>query len=172
MVLITVAHRCQGLIVAPGNPLRLEGVADLAREGLRPINRNRGSGTRLWLDRRLREARIQGSHVRGYDHEVSMHTELAGVIAAGRADAGVGLQAAAEALALDFVPPAEERFDLVLSRPHYEGTRLRPALDGLHSGQFWAPGGRSWRVRCHPVWRRNLALGIGSGCVCYSVLPV
>lgn len=74
--------------------------------------------------------------LRGYEHEVSTHTEVAAVIARGQADAGLGIQAAALAAGLDFLPLCQERYDLVMPMAFYEAPLLRPLLDELHSGSF------------------------------------
>ncbi|MGQ9554573.1 MAG: substrate-binding domain-containing protein [Anaerolineae bacterium] len=136
MVLVTLAYRQQGLILAPGNPRRLCALEDIAHEGMTFVNRNRGSGTRIWLDRRLRQLGMQANQVRGYEHEVSTHTEVAAAIARGQADAGLGIQAAALAAGLDFLPLFQERYDLVIPMSFYEAPFLRPLLDELHSGIF------------------------------------
>jgi len=136
LVLITLAHREQGLLVAPGNPLEIHGVEDLARDDVTMINRNRGSGTRIWLDRKLREVGVAPSQVQGYDHEVSTHTEVAHAIRAGKADVGVGLLAAARVEGLEFVPLFQERYDLVIPQEYYSSPLLRPLLDQIHTGKF------------------------------------
>ncbi len=136
MVLITLAHRQQGLIVAPGNPLEIREIADLSRAGVRLVNRNRGSGTRLWLDQQLRRRAIPTEALRGYDHEVSTHTEVAEAVQSGRADAGVGLLAAARMFGLEFIPLFQERYDLVIPQEHYESPLLRPLLDLVQDGRF------------------------------------
>src|SRR4030067_260249 len=95
MVLLTLAHREQGLIVQPGNPKNIRGLQDLARQDLRFINRNRGSGTRLWLDEQLSRMGISPEAVPGYTDEVSTHTAVAAAVEDGHADIGLGIQAAA-----------------------------------------------------------------------------
>ncbi len=136
VVLITLANRQQGLIVAPGNPLRIQRIADLARQGVRLVNRNRGSGTRLWLDQQLRQRAILPEMIRGYDREVSTHTEVAEAVQSGLADAGVGLLGAARMFGLGFIPLFEERYDLVIPQEHYESPLLKPLLDLVQDGRF------------------------------------
>jgi putative molybdopterin biosynthesis protein len=110
---VRLVHRDQGLIVAPGNPLEISGVGDLARPGLRYVNRQRGAGTRVLLDRELSLAGIRADDVTGYGREEHTHLAVAAAVAAGRADAGLGILAAARAFGLGFVPVAREPYDLV-----------------------------------------------------------
>lgn len=127
VLLVTLAHRQQGLIVAAGNPKGIGGLADLGRPGIAMVNRHRGSGTRVLLDEALARAGVEPASVRGYDHEEATHLAVAGAVAAGTADAGLGILAAARAYGLDFVPVARERYELAL-RP---ATAARPAVEAL-----------------------------------------
>ena len=87
--------------------------ADLLRDGIRFINRNAGSGTRLWMDAELKRLGVAGDQIDGYQQQASTHNQTAQAVAAGQADAALGLQAAAEKHGLDFIPLFEERYDLV-----------------------------------------------------------
>ncbi len=132
--LITLAHRTQGLLLGPGNPKSINGLRDLSRPGVRFINRNAGSGTRLWLERELSRNHPASDSIGGFDHVVATHTEVAALIRSGKADAGLGLQAAAHQAGLDFLPLFEERYDLVL--PCDLLGRLAPILDYLQTARF------------------------------------
>lgn len=134
MEVVTLAHRTQGLLFAVGNPKDIHAVSDLARGNVRFINRNAGSGTRLWFDGELKRLGIPSSQITGYDRVVKTHSESAAEIAGGRADAAVGLQAAAHWHGLDFIPLFEERYDLVL--PREQEKLLTPLLDYLQSSAF------------------------------------
>ncbi|MFC5948042.1 molybdopterin biosynthesis protein [Pseudonocardia lutea] len=114
VAVIRLVHREQGLIVAPGNPLAIRGIADLTRPGLRYVNRQRGAGTRVLLDQQLAGHGIDPAAVSGYSREEHTHLAVAAAVAAGRVDAGLGILAAARAFGLDFVPVAEEPYDLVV----------------------------------------------------------
>jgi len=114
VALVTLAHRRLGFIVPSGNPAALTAVSDLARPGLRFINRQRGAGTRVWLDAQLHAHGLAPEAVTGYTTEVATHSEVARAVAEGHADAGMGVEAAALAYALDFVLLTTERYDLVL----------------------------------------------------------
>ncbi len=114
VALLTLAHRRLGLITPAGNPQGIAGLADLARGGLRFINRQRGSGTRVWLDAQLQAAGVDVSALAGYDVEVATHSAVAEAVVAGQADVGLGIEAAALACGLGFVPLASERYDLAI----------------------------------------------------------
>ena len=136
MAVFTLAYRQQGLLVAPGNPLGLRGLQDLARQDVLLVNRNLGSGTRLWLDRQLRLLGLPPAVVRGYDQEVRTHTAVAEAVAQGRANAGIGLLAAARRFGLDFIPLFQERYDLVLPEEDLSLPPLQPLFELLNSGQY------------------------------------
>jgi len=138
MVLVTLARREQGLIVAPDNPLGLRTLADVAERGAHFVNRPRGSGTRLWVDRALREASIPVAGISGYTETVSTHTEVADRVAAGQADAGVGLRAAAQAEGLGYVPLLHERFELVLKHCVWVRPEWQMVSRMLHDHAFVA----------------------------------
>ena len=126
VAVVRLVHREQGLLVAPGNPLGLSGVADLARPGLRYVNRQRGAGTRVLLDYELARARIDPQAIAGYGREEPTHLAVAAAIASDRADCGMGVLAAARAFDLDFVPVTSEPYDLVLERASLEHPVLAP----------------------------------------------
>ena len=131
---VTLAHRVQGLMAAPGNPKGLRGLEDLPRADVRFVNRNAGSGTRVWLDARLRALGLPPEAIAGYHDEALTHTQAAEAVAAGRADAAVGLEAAARQFGLHFVPLFVERFDLVF--PKQETGELLPLLETLQTAAF------------------------------------
>ena len=134
MDMVTLAYRTQGLMFTPGNPMVVRSASDLAQTGLRFINRNPGSGTRLWLDTELERLGILPESIEGYEHVVNTHTECARAIATGQADAALGLQASALQFGLDFVPLFEERYDLVL--PRDQENVLAPLLDYIQTAAF------------------------------------
>lgn len=132
--IVTLAYRTQGLILASGNPLGVKKISDVAKPGLRFVNRNAGSGTRLWLDAELRKLKIPIDKVNGYEKFVKTHSEAARWIAGNKADAALGLQAAAYQHGLDFIPVFEERYDLVLPRENEKS--LLPLLEYLQTSTF------------------------------------
>jgi putative molybdopterin biosynthesis protein len=138
LVVIRLVHRDQGLIVAAGNPLGLAGIADLSRPGLRYVNRQRGAGTRVLLDHELRRRGIAPGDVAGYQREAHTHLAVAAAVAAGRADAGLGILAAARPFGLDFVPVAQEPYDLVVTRAAHDSALLAPLWTLLANQSFHA----------------------------------
>jgi putative molybdopterin biosynthesis protein len=135
---VRLVHRDQGLIVAPGNPLGLAGIEDLTRAGVRYVNRQRGAGTRVLLDHELGQRGISPGAVDGYAREEPTHLAVAAAVAAGRADAGLGIMAAARAFGLDFVPVTQEPYDLVVAPGAMESPLLAPLWALLHSDRFQA----------------------------------
>ncbi len=111
---LRVAMREQGLMIAKGNPKGINGLADLARDDVGFVNRQRGSGTRILLDHLLAGAGIDPGAIRGYRREEVNHMTAAAAVAGGLADAALGILSAALAVGLDFIPLAREPFDLVI----------------------------------------------------------
>jgi putative molybdopterin biosynthesis protein len=134
MEIVTLAHRTQGLMLSSGNPKEVRSISELVTRNLRFVNRNAGSGTRLWLDSELRKLAIPTETINGYDRVVKTHSEAAMLIANNKADAALGLQAAAHQHGLDFIPLFEERYDLVLPRENEK--ILLPLLDYLQTTSF------------------------------------
>ena len=132
IILLHLAQREQGLMVAAGNPKEIHHLRDLVRPGVRMINRQRGAGTRLLLHHRLRQARIDPHAIAGYAAEAPTHGAVAAAIAASAADAGPGIRAVAQAWGLEFIPLGYERYDLAIPRAVYESKRLRPLLEVMH----------------------------------------
>jgi putative molybdopterin biosynthesis protein len=136
LVLITLVGREQGWIVPAGNPMGLRSWEDAARPDVRIVNRQRGAGTRVLLDYELGKLGIAAEQVNGYEREEYTHLAVAAAVSSGTASAGLGIRAAARALELDFVPLAQERYDLVMPKAHYEGELLQPLLALLEDDAF------------------------------------
>jgi putative molybdopterin biosynthesis protein len=136
VVLLHLAGRVQGLIVPKGNPRGLTSLEDLARPGVQFVNRQRGSGTRVLLDFKLRQLAIPFSAVSGYEREQYTHLAIAADVASGAADVGLGILAAARALDLDFVPLFNEQYQLVIPREHYESPVMAPVLSIIEDAAF------------------------------------
>jgi molybdate transport repressor ModE-like protein len=129
--LIRFANREQGLIVPRGNPENLHTLADVAARQVRFVNRQRGSGTRLLIDQLLRQSGIGPASIRGYETEEYTHLAVAATIAAGQAEAGFGLKAAAARLDLDFVPLRRETYWLAVRTRRLDSDLVRRLRKGL-----------------------------------------
>ena len=134
--LIGFARRSQGLIVARGNPLRLRGLLDLARPGVRFVNRARGTGTRVVLDELLGELGLSGSAIRGYGADEPSHAAVAQAVASGQADAGFGIEASARSRGLDFVPLVEEAYFLACLKSTLDQPATRALLALLRTAAW------------------------------------
>ncbi len=133
---IALVGRQQGLLVPPGNPKRIHGLEDLARPEVVFINRQRGAGTRVLLDYHLNLLDIQPESIQGYDQEEYTHLTVAAALASGRADCGLGIAAAAQALELDFIPLFKERYDLVIPREYLGTSLLTPLFKVIEDPAF------------------------------------
>jgi putative molybdopterin biosynthesis protein len=136
MAIVHLAYRIQGLMFAAGNPKRIKGIEDLRRSDITLINRQKGSGTRILLDQELRQLGMAPSRVKGYAHEVNTHLAIARSIADGKADVGLGIEAAARACHIDFLPLYRERYDLVIPTENYKNKELAPLLKVIASKDF------------------------------------
>lgn len=133
-VLITVANRRIGLLLPPGNPANIRGLEDLIREGLRFINRQLGSGTRVRMDIALNYQNIPTGEIQGYENEVSTHYAVARAIADGDADVGIGLETVAKSYGLDFVFLWHDRYDLVITETKFSTPAIQALIDWFGEG--------------------------------------
>lgn len=127
--LINLCYRQQGLIVARENPKNIKGFKDVANGNLSFINRQNGAGTRLLTDKTLKDLELKPTDISGYDHEEYTHMSVAASIANGSVDCGMGILAAANALKLDFVPVAEERYDLIIPHRFLNDIKIKALLN-------------------------------------------
>ena len=137
---VALVGRDQGLIVKKGNPKGIKSLGDLASKsqegGVQFVNRQRGAGTRVLLDYHLNLMAIPQESIAGYSQEEYTHLGIATAVASGRADCGLGIAAAAQALDLDFIPLFQERYDLVIPKQHADDNLLAPLFDLLADSQF------------------------------------
>ena len=133
VVLLTVAHRRLGLMVRPDRAARVDGLHSLAAGGLRFANRQPGSGTRVWLDSQLAALGIDPANIAGYDYTLATHTAVAQAVAAGQADAGLGVETAALAFGLHYQHLARERYDLVIPEANWHGGGVQAMAQWLAS---------------------------------------
>ena len=133
---LTLVRRDQGLIVKPGNPQGIKSLKDLTSPRVQFVNRQRGAGTRVLLDYHLNRMAIQQTSIVGYSQEEYTHLGVAAAVASGRADCGLGIAAAAQALDLDFIPLFQERYDLIIPKAHAGSDLLAPLLGLLSDSAF------------------------------------
>jgi putative molybdopterin biosynthesis protein len=133
---LALVGRDQGLMVKRGNPKGVKGLEDLTKPDIQFVNRQRGAGTRVLLDYHLNLITIAAERIVGYDQEEYTHLGVAAAIASGRADCGMGIAAAAQALDLEFIPLFQERYDLVIPKQFAEGDLLAPLFGLLADRRF------------------------------------
>ncbi len=136
IVLVNLVYREQGLIVPRGNPKEITGIGDLTRDDILFINRQKGAGTRLLLDLKLKELGINHEKVRGYNREEYTHMAIAATVAGGGADVGMGILAAANSLDLDFVPISSERYDLAIPEEYFKLDLVQKLLKVINKPEF------------------------------------
>lgn len=146
VVVVNLTYRTQGFYVAKGNPLGINTWDDLAKPGIRIVNREKGAGSRILLDERLRMAAIDPQGLEGYANEVQSHIAVGSTVARGRADVAVGSEKIARQVdGIDFVPLQKERYDLVFKKKDIDTKPMRALMGILETGilkeEFSSPGG-------------------------------
>lgn len=136
IIVVGFVDRQQGLIVQRGNPKQLSSLNDIVINKATFVNRQHGAGTRVLLDHQLNSACIASDSIRGYNHEEYTHLAVAAAVKSGRADCGLGIAAAAEALDLDFIPLFQEEYDLIIPVKYYSSDLLAPLLRILADEDF------------------------------------
>ena len=133
---VNFCQREQGLFVKKDNPCGIKGIADLARPGVRIVNRSPSTGTRLLLDRELEKLGIEGSRIEGYQREFSSHIDVAMEVLSGRADAAPGVRPVATLVDIGFIPLRWERYDLLIHRDRFFEQGIQLFLGFLHEAPF------------------------------------
>jgi molybdate-binding protein/DNA-binding transcriptional regulator YhcF (GntR family) len=136
VALVTLAGRSFGLMLPADNPQAVENLNDLTMEGVRWVNRQPGSGTRVWLDAQLKKLGVNTAGIEGYEDARTTHSEVAEAINNGEATAGLGIEAAAKAHGLDFIPLAEEQYQLVIPQRVLDSALCQDLLDLIRSREF------------------------------------
>lgn len=134
--LVSCVGRQQGLMVARGNPLNICSFADISRQGIRYVNRQKGSGTRILTDYLCSREKVEPSDVYGYTREELTHTSVAAQIACGSADVGMGIYSAAKLYDLDFIPICIEEYDLIIPDHAWDSPMMQQLLTILRSDAF------------------------------------
>lgn len=133
---VNLVIRDQGLIVLKGNPHNIGSIRDLQTKNLTFINRQPGSGTRILFDFKLQESEISPDEIKGYKNDEYTHMSVAVSVLSGRADAGLGIHAAARALDLDFIPVVTEQYDLVIPDRFYQTDKVQGLVETINSKAF------------------------------------
>ncbi len=133
---MALVGREQGLLVPKGNPKAIESLGDLTNPEVSMVNRQRGAGTRILLDYHLEQLGLKSQDIQGYDHDEFTHLAVAAAVSSGRADCGLGIAAAAQALDLDFIPLFKERYDLIIPREYLDSALLTPLMVVLEDTAF------------------------------------
>ncbi|WP_299983514.1 molybdopterin biosynthesis protein [Desulfobacula sp.] len=134
--LINLVMRDQGLIVSKGNPKNIQSIEDLKDKNLQFINRQPGSGTRILFDYKLKILGLSPDDIQGYENDEYTHMSVAVSVLSGRVDAGLGIQAAARALDLDFIPVVTEEYDLVIPDRFYKTRKIQVLLETIQTREF------------------------------------
>ena len=134
--LVSCVGRQQGLMVARGNPLNICSFADISRQGIRYVNRQKGSGTRILTDYLCSREKVEPLDVYGYTREELTHTSVAAQIACGSADVGMGIYSAAKLYDLDFIPICIEEYDLIIPDHAWDSPMVQQLLTILRSDAF------------------------------------
>jgi len=134
--LVECVKRIQGLMVQRGNPKNIRGIGDLTKEGIRYVNRQKGSGTRVLCDYLCRQEEIDTGKIYGYNREEFTHTAVAALIASDSADVGLGIYSAAKLYNLDFIPICEEQYDLLIPDYAWNTTMVQRLIQILKSDGF------------------------------------
>lgn len=137
MALIKGVGRTQGILVKKGNPLNIQGIGDLARSGCRYVNRQRGAGTRVLFDYKLKQSGIDSQQIVGYEREAATHMAVAAAVGSDGADAGMGILSAAKAMNLDFIPVGPEEYDFAIPQEYLELPHIQAFLEILRSRDFY-----------------------------------
>lgn len=135
-VVVNLFHRDLGFIVFPRNPCHIRGFEDLPEKGVRFINRQKGSGTRILLDHHLKRLKIPASKIQGYEKEVYTHFEVGLSIFSKEADVGIGTIAISKFLGLPFIPITQERFDMILDQSTFFEKGIQAFIEILNSQEF------------------------------------
>ncbi|KPI56659.1 excisionase [Clostridioides difficile] len=138
-VLINLAYRMQGFYVAKGNPKEIKTWEDLTRPNITLVNREKGAGTRVLLDGKLRLLNFNGNHIKGYDNEELSHLGVASTVSRGIADVGLGNEKAAlQVNNIDFIPLHKERYDLVIKKEDLQNPVYKTIINIINSAEFKA----------------------------------
>ncbi|MBO8170506.1 MAG: helix-turn-helix domain-containing protein [Bacillaceae bacterium] len=136
LYVIRFVQRVQGLMVEPGNPKGIRDWSDFSRKDITMVNRQKGAGTRVLLDYHLKQIGIDSSSIKGYEHTETTHYGAAAAVSRGEADVAVGIESAARAMGLEFIPLARENYDLVMRREFVQSEKWSQIRQTMLSDSF------------------------------------
>lgn len=156
VVLYPFLKRKQGWMLPKGNPLKIENVTDIVKNNALFVNRQKGAGTRILFDLLLRENGIESEQIIGYEREMFSHLSVAAEVKGSPSAIGLGIYPAAKAMELDFIPVADEEYDLLMTKTFYESTQGKQLINIIQSETFKsrveAIGGYSVVVDSEPIF--------------------
>lgn len=136
IALIKGVKRIQGLMIPKGNPKGVKSIEDLIRNDIIFVNRQKGAGTRVLLDYKLKEACINSEEIKGYDREMTTHMTVATAVLSGTADVGMGIKSVATTMGLDFIPVGEEDYDFLIDQNHLKDEKIDKFIEILKSQEL------------------------------------
>jgi putative molybdopterin biosynthesis protein len=136
LVVLNLVHREQGLYLKPGNPKNISGLQDLTGAEINYINRQRGAGTRVLFDYLLAQNNIDPAQISGYEKEEFTHIAAAAAVGRGSADAALGIRAAAEVMEVDFLPLAEEKYELIFREEILEEPQIQSLIELINQDKI------------------------------------
>ncbi len=159
VVLYPFLKRKQGWLLPEGNPLQINTVKDINEKQAQFVNRQKGAGTRILFDLLLREAGLNADEIVGYDREMFSHLSVAAEVKGNRKACGLGIYPAARSMGLDFIPVADEHYDLLMTRAFFESEQGQSIIDVIQSEEFKENvekiGGYSIEVKPEPIYFKN-----------------
>jgi putative molybdopterin biosynthesis protein len=136
LLLVNLVYREQGLYLKKGNPKNIKNINDLTKTNINYINRQRGSGTRVLFDFLLSQNEIEPDQISGYEKEEYTHIAAAAAVGRGSADAALGIRAAAEVMDVDFLPLAEEKYDLIIKEENLDDPRINKLIELINEKEI------------------------------------
>jgi putative molybdopterin biosynthesis protein len=136
VVLYPFLKRKQGWFVPKGNPLQIHGIRDIMEKQAHFVNRQKGAGTRILFDLFLKEEGMTSEDITGYEREMFSHLSVAAEVKGDTKAVGLGIYPASKAMDLEFIPVAEESYDLLMTREFFESAQAKRMIDVIQSDTF------------------------------------
>lgn len=159
LLLVNLVYREQGLYLKKGNPKNIEKINDLTQANINYINRQRGAGTRVLFDYLLSQKEIEANQISGYEKEEYTHIAAAAAVGRGSADAALGIRAAAEVMGVEFLPLAEEKYDLIIKEEDLDDPRINKLIELISENEIKSEIEKLGGYNCQETGKiRNLQL--------------